>query len=70
MSCTSGGLFELLALLLPPFPGLQEASQGGKLAPTTYGWSVGTGDQGLSTHSGQPLYLLSYKGKHTHTGLV
>lgn len=68
MPCTSRGLLELLTFLLPPFPGLQEASQSGKLAPTTDGWSVGARDQGLRTHSGQPLYLLSYKGKtHTNT---
>lgn len=62
MSCTSRSLLELLTLLLPPFPGLEEASQGGKLAPTTDGWSVGTRDQGLRTHSGQPLYFFSCKG--------
>lgn len=63
MTCTSRGLLELLALLLPPFPGLEEASQSGKLAPTTDGWRVGARDQGLRTHYGQPLYLLSCKEK-------
>lgn len=61
MSCTSRGLLELLTLLLPPFPGLEEASQSGELAPTTDGWSVGAGEQGLRTHGGQPLYFLSCK---------
>lgn len=63
MSCTSRGLLELLALLLPPFPRLQKTSQRCKLAPTTDGWSVGTRDQGLRTHGGQPLYFLSCKEK-------
>lgn len=60
---TSRCLLELLTLLLPPLPGLQETSQGGKLAPTPDGWSVGAGDQGLRAHGGQPLHFLSCKGK-------
>ncbi len=58
-SFTCRGLLELLTLLLPPFPGLEEAPQGGKLAPTTNGWSVSTREQGLGSHGGQPLYFLS-----------
>lgn len=61
VSHTSWRLLELLTLLLSPFPGLEEASQRGKLAPATDGWSVGTRDHGLRTHGGQSLYLLSWK---------
>lgn len=60
-SPTSWGLFELLRLLFPPFPGLQQASQGGKLAAATAGRSVAAGDHGLWAHGGQSLYLLSCK---------
>lgn len=60
-SRTSWGLFELVRLLFPPFPGLQQASQGGKLAAASAGGSVPAGDHGLWAHGGQSLYLLSCK---------
>lgn len=60
-SPTSWGLFELLRLLFPPFPGLQQASQGGELAAASAGRSVAAGDHGLWAHGGQSLYLLSCK---------
>lgn len=46
-SRTSRGLFELLRLLFPPFPGLQQAPQGGELAAASAGGSVAAGDDGL-----------------------
>lgn len=72
MSRTSWCLLELLALLLSPFPGLEEPPQSCKLAPPTDGWSVGTRDQGLRAHGGKPLYFLRCKGerKQNKTDLV
>lgn len=54
-------LFELLAFLLPPFPGFEKAPQGGKFAPMPNRWGMGARHQGLGAHGGQPLYFLSWK---------
>lgn len=50
-------LLELLALVLPPLPGLEEASQSGELAPAVDGRH-----QGLGAHGGQFLHLLCCGG--------
>jgi len=67
-TCTNGCLLELLTLLLPPLPGLEEASQSGKLAAAADGWSVGAGEKGLGAHGGQPLHFLSCKGTKRREG--
>lgn len=58
---TSGGLLELLTLLLPPLPRLQQTAQSGKFAPITNRWCVSAGEQGFRTHGGQSLYFISCK---------
>ena len=47
MVLTCRRLLELLTLLLPPLPGLQQAAEGGELAPGPDGRGVRSGDQGL-----------------------
>lgn len=42
---TCGTLLELLVFLFPPFPGLEDAPQGGQLAVASDGWSVDAGHQ-------------------------
>jgi hypothetical protein len=62
VSLTGRGLLELLTLLLPPLPGLQETAQSGKLAPAADGRCVCARDQRLGTHCGPPFNLLYYRG--------
>lgn len=63
ISRTSRCLLELLALLLPPFPRLEETSQSGKLAAAAARWSLGARDHRLRAHGGQSFYFLGCKGR-------
>lgn len=63
MSPTSRCLLELLALLLPPFPRLEETPQCGELAAPAARWGLGARDHGLGAHGGQSFYFLGCKGR-------
>lgn len=57
---TGRGLLELVALLLPPFPGFEQTSQVGEFTPPADGRRVRARDERIGAHRCQPLHFLSW----------